>query len=755
MNLEFSEDYYLQNMGNAESSPTPTLPEYEYNPLPGPRHIRLLKIQYNPPSTYGVWKPKVSIHTKSLDELGDGKLSFNALSYTWALPLRDANEPNAGGEAPASCGSQHEIEINSRSLIVSQNLYDALGRMNGLANLIWIDAICINQKDLAERASQVLLMDDIYSKASRVIAWLGKDESDAQETLLVLTHVNTLMKNYWDTGRFHPDRDRFMDPGFLQRINFNLPMDEWIRLWDAFSRFFRRRRYFDRGWILQELALTRHILMLCGRHELPWDKMCELCAFLSKSGFEMELSSRVMTMGNFQVARPPVRTGGEMMRLSMFQQAHEFYWCEQMLRDNPDIRVTMRANDPHWDGQMPQPPVVQSIRKLARDAMCAKTPRQRWFAHLCYMVFRVRECQLTDKKDNIYAILGLVKKAMPLETPEPFPVQVDYTASVEDVYKSITTMFIREVPVLTVLSLVEDIAFRTTYPGLPSWVPNYSYPFCPTPYAWLGVGGYYNASRIAEGRQSRHSFDGNALTLYGRKFSTIHRVCTPQREMIRSRWLPPCFNLCSDLPQPYFHLSGQSKLEILWRTMTANHGPTDVRSGMGSISPAPPEVGTSFKACLKFWLAEALCKEPHGSESFGDFIITHHKLKTLTTEPSLGDVRALVERMRNARTPFAYNAIAVEANRQMSAFATPYEATAQHRRLYLTEDQQLGLGPQSAEVGDEVWLVDGAQVPFILRPVAGKEQTFTLVGETYVHGFMNGEMLDWKGTGEEKEIRIM
>jgi hypothetical protein len=160
----------------------------------------------------------VLIDHQSVDNLGDGKLSFEALSYTWALPLRGANEPNAG-EEPASCGSQHEIELYGQSLLISQNLYDAIGRLNGLASLMWIDAICINQTDPAERASQVLLMDEIYSKASRVIVWLGKDESDVKETLLILTHVNTLLKNYWDTGRFHPDRDKLTDPGFLQRIN--------------------------------------------------------------------------------------------------------------------------------------------------------------------------------------------------------------------------------------------------------------------------------------------------------------------------------------------------------------------------------------------------------------------------------------------------------------------------------------------------------------------------------------------------------
>jgi hypothetical protein len=139
-------------------------------------------------------------------------------------------------------------------------------------------------------------------------------------------------------------------------------------------------------------------------------------------------------------------------------------------------------------------------------------------------------------------------------------------------------MLVTEVPALAVLSLVEDISFRATDLRLPSWVPNYSYPYSPTPYAWLDVGGYYNASRVAQGEQSRHFIDGNTLVLYGRKFSTIGQVCTSQRQMIRSRWLAPCFKICANLPQPYFHVRGQSRLEILWRTMIADHGPSDVQA---------------------------------------------------------------------------------------------------------------------------------------------------------------------------------
>jgi hypothetical protein len=40
---------------------------------------------------------------------------------------------------------------------------------------MWIDAICINQADLAERAVQVLHMRAIYHLAERVVAWLGEE----------------------------------------------------------------------------------------------------------------------------------------------------------------------------------------------------------------------------------------------------------------------------------------------------------------------------------------------------------------------------------------------------------------------------------------------------------------------------------------------------------------------------------------------------------------------------------------------------
>ncbi|KAG5807705.1 hypothetical protein H9Q74_007679 [Fusarium xylarioides] len=42
---------------------------------------------------------------------------------------------------------------------------------------LWIDAICINQDDIAERNSQVAMMSQIYGSARCVVAWLGEEDA--------------------------------------------------------------------------------------------------------------------------------------------------------------------------------------------------------------------------------------------------------------------------------------------------------------------------------------------------------------------------------------------------------------------------------------------------------------------------------------------------------------------------------------------------------------------------------------------------
>ena len=58
------------------------------------------------------------------------------------------------------------------------------------ADLIWIDAICINAQDLAERSSQVRLMRRMYGNATQVLVWLGNDfRGEAAQTFELLSQL--------------------------------------------------------------------------------------------------------------------------------------------------------------------------------------------------------------------------------------------------------------------------------------------------------------------------------------------------------------------------------------------------------------------------------------------------------------------------------------------------------------------------------------------------------------------------------------
>ena len=52
----------------------------------------------------------------------------------------------------------------------------------------------------------------------------------------------------------------------------------------------------------------------------------------------------------------------------------------------------------------------------------------------------------------------------------------------------------------------------------------------------------------------------------------------------------------------------------------------------------------------------------------------------------------------------------------------------------------MGLVPRTAQVGDEICVFLGGYVSFVVRRIHGKEE-FELVGECYVHGIMDGEVM--------------
>ena len=71
----------------------------------------------------------------------------------------------------------------------------------------------------------------------------------------------------------------------------------------------------------------------------------------------------------------------------------------------------------------------------------------------------------------------------------------------------------------------------------------------------------------------------------------------------------------------------------------------------------------------------------------------------------------------------------------------PMVTTMEGQRMFATDHGRLGRAPANIRSGDLICIFSFAKTAHILRCSSDRSQTtYTLVGETYVHGMMNGEM---------------
>jgi len=75
------------------------------------------------------------------------------------------------GTSPA----QNVITVNDQAILVRDKCFEAVQQTNlhFPGSYVWVDAICINKNDLAEKSAQVAIMGDIYVKTSFVLACIG------------------------------------------------------------------------------------------------------------------------------------------------------------------------------------------------------------------------------------------------------------------------------------------------------------------------------------------------------------------------------------------------------------------------------------------------------------------------------------------------------------------------------------------------------------------------------------------------------
>ncbi|KAE9582166.1 Heterokaryon incompatibility protein 6, OR allele [Colletotrichum fructicola] len=196
--------------------------QFIYKALPTPNSIRLLILEPG----YFDDPIQCSLYLSSTLDLVD----YDAISYTWA----DEND---------TMNHTGIIFLESYRLPVTPNCETALkrARSRGTSKVVWIDSVCMNQDDVDERGHQVRLMPQIYSRARQVLIYFG--EPSAEEERLFR----------WMSDDYEPDAPR-------------RPLQATV------GRLFKRR-YFSRVWIIQEVALARQAMLICGKHQLPWARL--------------------------------------------------------------------------------------------------------------------------------------------------------------------------------------------------------------------------------------------------------------------------------------------------------------------------------------------------------------------------------------------------------------------------------------------------------------------------------------------------
>ncbi|KAH9868810.1 hypothetical protein J1614_007884 [Plenodomus biglobosus] len=85
-------------------------------------------------------------------------------------------------------------------------------------------------------------------------------------------------------------------------------------------------------------------------------------------------------------------------------------------------------------------------------------------------------------------------------------------------------------------------------------------------------------------------------------------------------------------------------------------------------------------------------------------------------------------------------------------YSLDVQRAASHRVLLCTEGTRLGLGPRLTRKGDQVWLILGANMPFILRELSAG--IFKILGPVYLHGAMRGEMAETLSQNHFRTIEI-
>lgn len=177
---------------------------------------------------------------------GDFKMAEILLSHG-----ADSAVINTASQTPFGCAKQGRVG-RGRSVerfLGKIPLKDLCVSVPGgkVVDTFWIDSVCINQNDVAERNDQVALMATIFTSAVAVRIWLGGADKETEMNLLAASVDEEVERQRRGLMPYSPYRGPSV-------VHTEIEME--------------RRSWFDRRWVVQECCLSQTHEIYCGDLEL-------------------------------------------------------------------------------------------------------------------------------------------------------------------------------------------------------------------------------------------------------------------------------------------------------------------------------------------------------------------------------------------------------------------------------------------------------------------------------------------------------
>jgi hypothetical protein len=322
-----------------------------------------------------------------------------------------------------------------------------------------------------------------------------------------------------------------------------------------------------------------------------------------------------------------------------------------------------------------------------------------------------RECLCADPRDKLYGLLSFFSH----DTTTSFG-KMDYEASVQDVYKATVDLAIEVTKSLDVLRYVHHSGHLDS--EYPSWVPRWDiWHMCPKfgILVWL-------ASKDSKPK----------LT----KAETINTLCPS--------------GILFDSVESVTYRYGTLEDNKLWMNMLAQRYKISSWAeflALKEIYPTGKDMLQEFSHMLTA-SNFASGQRVDGRQAVADFAAYLYE----HTKNGWEDISLLGVPVLTNATDLAYVKQKAEYG-DWKRFHAASSAGYQTRPVFMTKEGYFGLGPDLVEPGDVCCLLFGGSVPFVLRQI---EQQFVLIGETYIQGVMDGEIMDlWQeGTLQERRFEI-